>query len=613
MIRLLLPVLLGCLFVLSCEVKALESNVNYAKLLDSYYSQDEESIIYQDVLDVAKIIVNSRKNYSSDVIAKAFSLLSDIAFNRGDLVTALQFAEYGIDVEKRDILVKLDLWLKLARGYYSQGKYTQLKEISKKSADLAEQLGNVNYYLMAKTYSVIAYALSADYNLAVSELSKVEYQLSQNQHLIDQIGLLEIIAQAHFYLAEYDYAIGLLNRVLTLRVEMSKKKGLARTYHLIATAYYQLHQYDNAYNAYWESRTFALTYDLNIRASYAELGLGEVLLQQQNFTQAKVYLVNAQATFGQHNLLQAKLSTLIALVKVYEVLNEPKKAVHSLLKAEYLADKITLMPQQIELYLLLAKYYRATNKFQQAFEAQRSYINFYQGVSFDFKVRNAMATIAMNASNRRKNIALNLTQESELSAEFSDKYKRQKLLIIFLAIAVSCFGFSYIVKNFRRYRNKLQRSYDEIELPKNQLAPPVRTKLWYQQQYKIARKYQYEISIGYLIVENWQELNFHFRAKILTDVYQSIALIVNENLEKEDYAGEISAGEYLFLCPHQNTEQMLIKMVRIKEAIKAIFFANLGEHSVKISFLVDSPNIQDIDPYVFLSRLSDRTNAEFSE
>jgi len=97
---------------------------------------------------------------------------------------------------------------------------------------------------------------------------------------------------------------------------------------------------------------------------------------------------------------------------------------------------------------------------------------------------------------------------------------------------------------------------------------------------------------------------------VLADVSEALAIIINEHIDEEDFAGEISAGEYLFLCPHQTLDQVLSKFTDIKQAIKTRFFANLGDYSVKVRFSVDSPSIQDIDPYVFLSRLSESTEAK---
>jgi tetratricopeptide (TPR) repeat protein len=156
----------------------------------------------------------------------------------------------------------------------------------------------MNYHLQALAYSVVAYALNDDYALAVKELTKVESILSQNQQCVDQITLLEIIAEAHFYLSEYDNAVELLNHVLQLRTDMSKTARIARSYHLIAYAYYQLQQYDDAYNAFWQSLQFAKQYKSPICAAYAELVLGQVLYQQQQFTLAKMRFLNAQAVFN---------------------------------------------------------------------------------------------------------------------------------------------------------------------------------------------------------------------------------------------------------------------------------------------------------------------------
>ncbi len=601
------------LVIFTSQVNGTEASKETRLKLNNYYEQDKESLIYQDVVLVAQTVVNNRKIYSRDMVAKAFSLLSDIAYNRGDLVAALQFAQYGGNIDETTVLIRLDLLLKVARGYYSQGKYSQLRDISQETAWLAEQVGNMNYHLQASAYSVVAYALSADYGLAINELSKVEKLLSQNQHRVEQITLLETIAEAHFYLAEYDNATELLNRVLTLRIELEKMRGVARTYHLLAAAYYQQKQYDDAYHAYFESQQFAAKFGLNIRTSYAELGLGEVLYQQQNFIQAKEHLISAQATFERYNLPRVNLTTQIVLAKVYYALNEDQLAISLLLDAEKTAEKLVLTPEQIALYTLLAEYYQTQGEFQKAIAMQTRFIELHQGFNHTIEAKNAMVSAAINASKKTKNLALNLVEQSELSIQFNEKYRTQALQIKLLVAALSIIVLLYILRRFRQYREKLHQGYDEIELPKNQLARPVTTKQWYQQQYKMARKYQYEISIAYLVVENWQELSFHFNAKILADVYQAIAVIVNDNLEEEDYSGEICAGEYLFLCPHQGEKETQIKLTRIKQAINTRFFANLGDYSVKISFSVASPNIQDIDPYVFLSRLSDDTGAEFTE
>ena len=153
----LLSFLLSCIISFTSHAESIEKYRNYRVLLNTYYLQNKEPSIDKDVVEVSQFIVKNRKNYSGDTVAKAFSLLSDIAFNRGDLVAALQFAQYGNKIEKLRVSIKLDLLLKIARGYYSEGKYIQLIKISSETTQLAERAGNMNYQLQASAYSCLLY------------------------------------------------------------------------------------------------------------------------------------------------------------------------------------------------------------------------------------------------------------------------------------------------------------------------------------------------------------------------------------------------------------------------------------------------------------------------
>lgn len=603
--KLLLGILICASFTFSSHAASVSHEKDLRQLLNQYYLQDKEQLITQAVVDDAHAVIRERNQFSPNMVAMAFSLLSDVAFNRGNLLAAFQFARYGSESKAVAANIQLDLLLKLARGYYAEGNYIELRNTSNRAARLAEQANNMNYHLQALAYSVVSYALNADYALAVVELNKVEVLLSQNQHSVDQITLLEVIAEAHFYLSEYENAVELLNKVLKLRNDMSRTLGIARTYHLVANAYYQLYQFDDAYNAYWQSMFFAKKYQLDIRVAYAELGLGKVLYRQGQFEEAKVRLQSALVIFSQHNLVRVKVSAQIVLAKVMYALNQTNDGNKMLLATQSLAETIVLSPQQIELFLLLTDYYSKQKQFQKAMKAQKQYLKLYQNFHPNIREINTLTNAAASASHKTKELALNLAEKSQLSIEFDDKYRLQKLWIVLLAIGL-CVSLVFIIYcRLREYRQKLHRNYDEVELPQSRIAQPIQTKRWYQQQYKMARKYQYEIAIAYLEIENWQELSFHFNRKILADISQTLATIYNENIDEEDFAGLISEGEYLFLCPHQTPEQIQVKLARIEHAINTCFFANLGDYSLKVRFVIDSPTIQDIDPYGFLSRLSE--------
>ena len=60
-----------------------------------------------------------------------------------------------------------------------------------------------------------------------------------------------------------------------------------------------------------------------------------------------------------------------------------------LLIAEKAAENITLMPEQIELYLLLAKHYQNNGEFQRAVNMQSRFIELHQGLNHTAEVKNA--------------------------------------------------------------------------------------------------------------------------------------------------------------------------------------------------------------------------------
>ena len=124
----------------------------------------------------------------------------------------------------------------------------------------------------------------------------------------------------------------------------------------------------------------------------------------------------------------------------------------------------------------------------------------------------------------------------------------------------------------------------------------------------MARKYAYPLTMGYISITNWQELTFQFNKKIVGEVSREIASVINEHINEFENAGLINDGEYLLLFPHQNKDEVSVIIEKLVSALKLRFFANLGGFSVIISYSIESPSFQDIDPYIFLSQLSDSIN-----
>jgi len=596
---------LFCVSAFSASNTEIQQNIAQ---INRYFDAEKETISYDDVVKLSSSIIQNRQFYNNNIVAKVFILLADAATSKGDLARAMQFALDGKSLVAIEKSLELPLLLKIASGYYIKGKFRRVKDIAQQAITLASQINDIQYLLKALSYRGMANALMGEHQLALNDLKQVELLLAENQQFSDHIDLLEVLAIAHFYLNDHQAAVTFYNKVLKLRFKLSQKNNIGLTYYSLARSYLKLSQFDDAYNAFWEAKQHAKSKNAPIRIAYAQLGLGQVLLLQKQEELALVALQKAESLFHGQNLTKPYLSTLIALAKVTMSLERKKLTFQYLEQAITISENIELTYEQIELYQLLSMMYQEKKQFKKALIAQQEYIKLYQRFSVN-KKEQAVSGSSLSAKSRQ--LSLNLAEESELRAQFNAKFTHQKLVIsILIALLTLLVLFAlYISLKLRAF--KLNQAYDDIEKPADFLASPSQTKKLYQRHYKMARKYQFPLIIGYLSVDNWQELTFHFSKKIVNEVASAIAILVNEHIGEFDQVGLINEGEYLFLCPYQTDEDLQVKLTQLTKALKLRFFANLGGFSIKISYAYQSPAVQDIDPYIFLSRLSESTSTEF--
>ncbi|MEW6983860.1 hypothetical protein AAD001_14495 [Colwelliaceae bacterium 6471] len=581
--------------------KTVEHNI---RQVDYYFSMDNESLPHNEVVRLSSEIIQTRQFYTSNIIAKVYVLLAETAKSKGDMARAFQFARDGLSLSGVDKAIRINLLLEVAAGYYAKGKYHDVLANVEQVIILAEKQQNIKCRLIGLSYRAMAYALIAEHENAVHDLKVVEQLISENPEFSDHLVLLDILATAHHYLGDYQTAITLYHKLLKLHITLAKQRSIASTYYKLAQSYLRLKKLDDAYHAFWEAKQYAEQNKAPIRIAYAQLGLGEVLLLQNEYEPSYRFLLNAKKLFQGQNLMQPYLSTLIALSKVSLNIGKQAFAYQLLKQAEGLADSIELTREQIELYQLLSRMYEEQKDHQKSLRLLNTYVELKHQFTIDVDVHNSAFAGDKSANTQSKQLAVKLAESSELRAKFSQKFKRQQqimlLLFIIVIMLLVLLIWIWLVKRTR----KMNRAYDEIEKPAHLIANPEQTKQIYQLEYKKARKYEYPLAVGYLSIDNWTELNFRFNAKVVNEVTKTISTLLNENIGEFDFGGLLNSGEYLLLSPHGSNAHMKQRLTNLSNALAVRFFANLGEFSVKVRYSYGTPSAQDIDPYIFLSRLT---------
>ncbi|WP_189377903.1 tetratricopeptide repeat protein [Thalassotalea profundi] len=607
--RALYLVVFICIFLSGHTIAQELAITENIKKIDAFFAMEKEILPADEVITLANKVIKQRHYYSANTIAKMFILLSDTADNKGDLGKSIQFAQDGLGVVGINNVLRVNLLLKLAAGYYVEGHFHQVHEFAQEAVKLSRHITSVKSLLVALSYSAMSNALIANNSAAHQELQEVSQLLADNNQFNNHLEVIEILALALLYQQDYNTAKTLYNKAIKLRFESNKIDGIDRSYYYLATTNLKLARLNDAYSGFYQAKQQATKNKLPIRIAFANLGLGQVLLLQKDYAQAIEHLQKAESRLKNESFGAPYLTALINLAKAYSAIDDKPASYIALKRAEQLAQKIEISYDQLDLYTLLADMYSEKNKEQQALEALKKQLQLYKEHYYQKPVT-AQGEKDISLDLKNKQIALNVAVQSDLRQSYFKKYQNTKKIIYLLLALLIIFLFTSFYLYLSQRNQRLNKAYDDIERPIDYIAPPPQTKKMYQLNFKKARKFEYVISVGYLSIDNWQELTFSFNKKVVAEVTKTIALLINEYIGEFDQVGLINEGEYLFLSPHQSKESLQAKLNLLSNAINTRFFANLGDFSVKNSYSCQSPSPQDIDPFIFLSRLSESASIE---
>ncbi len=571
------------------------------------------------VNNLAKKILDDRQHYSNDILAKVLLLSANVASNQGDINKVFHFAKQGLATNGRDKKIRLSLLLKLAEVHLVKKQYKQLLQLTQAAITLSKASDSDKYHLLSLSYRSVAFAMLGQHQQALNDLQQVEQGISKSE-LTEHIELLTILSFAYHRLADYQTSLTMQLKILKLRFEMQQVGNLDQTYLYLGYAYFYLLRFDDAYNAFWESKKYAENKRAPISAAYANKWLGITLLKQRNFSASIAPLEQAFSVFQQREMLTARIETMVALAKAKLSVNKKIEAYSLLKNIMKSLDGKDISMEFTGFYRMVAEMYLAQEDYQNAYLWQEKHsrvlITKLNNKKKASGVVNAVSHHAIGAYPRVKPIdesrklAVKLAGNSELSSSFVGKFEKQRFVIISLSALVCILLISQIGFFLRLRSQRIRLAYEEIEKPHYAMANPMKTKFDYQLCFKKARKYQYSLTVGYLIVENWQELDFHFNNKSISEVIKDIASVINEQLTEFDYAGLLNNGEYLLLFEHQTVEEASVKLDKLVQAVNARSFAALGDFSLTMKYSLNTPDFKDIDPYLFLARIAESVNVK---
>lgn len=578
---------------------------------------NDEKINADTVMNLTKKILSDRQHYSNDILAKVFLLSANVASNQGDINKVFHFAKQGLAVNSRDKKIQLSLLLKLAEVHVAKKEYELLLQLTQNTVNNSENSHSDKHYLLSLSYRSVAFAMLGQHQQALVDLQKVELGISKSE-LTEHIELLTILSLAYYRLADYQTSLTMQLKILKLRFEMKQVANIDQTYLYLGNAYFYLLRFDDAYNAFWESKKYAERKKAPISVAHAQKWLGLVLLKQHDFSAAIQPLEQAVLVFEHAGITSEYIESLTALAKAKLGNQQAEEAFTLLRKVLELLDGKDIDIKFAGFYGMVAEMHYAQNNYLKAYQWREKFSQVLLEKLENNKKTSSLAygkshliignnPIVVPIEESRK-LAVKLAGNSELSSSFISKFEKQRLIIISLS-ALTILLLMTLIGLFLRLRSqRIQLAYEDVERTRHVMANPMQTKFDYQLSFKKARKYQYPLTVGYLMVVNWQELEFHFNSKNISEVSKDIASVINEQLTEFDYAGLLNKGEYLLLLEHQTVEEASAKLDKLVQAVNTRSFATLGDFSVTMKYSLNRPDFKDIDPYLFLARIAESVN-----
>ena len=566
----------------------------------------------RQLVELSNHIIRNRQLYNANTIAKVYALLANDASNRADVAKAFQFASDGLTQPSLSPEIKLRLLQSLSDGYYANGKYHKTIETANKSIAIATSRAELKFLLIAFGHRAMAFALTADYQKANDDLAKVASLIKDNPQFFEHLELLEIVAIAHFYLNDFDTASNTHNKIIQIKQERNLEQTLAQSYYNLARSYEGQSRLDDAFNAYWEAQESVRFDETPIKEGFIQLGFGNLLLVQEKYEEAYQKLKLAESLFAGKNQIKPYLTTLIHLAKAAINTDRVDEAFELLSNAKQIATGVELTERQIELYWLLYQSYLLKNNNTQALKYLEFYVKAYQKFSPKSKQFAVQSSSQKNTAEQSKNLAKRLAIEANdaESEKIANAYHQQLLTLLILSALVLML--LLVAFWLRRKTIILNKAFTDSEKPKHFLHNSAQIKQFYQLNFKQSRKYEYPLAVAFVILPNWGEITSRVNKKVVEEIRRTIAILINESLSEFDYAGSLSEGQFLILCPHQSNDEIQQRLYSLNETLRASFFANLGDFIILFDYAYDTPSMQDIDPYIFLSKLSEKVNTKYA-
>lgn len=395
-----------------------------------------------------------------------------------DSLTAVVLNSLGIsrltgrDFDEAKSILKHANFLNLKNNWVAQAAsvYNNLGVIGEKRSAYGESLYNYDKALeirmnlvdtleIARIYKnkAIVYNQLGSFDQSVDLLLKsVDYFISvEPLKQLELASALNSLGVAYYNLEEYATALQYYGESSKIRHSIKNLSGLSGSYNNMANAFKALGHLDSAHHYLSASIKLKIQLGRHNQLAVNYKNLAEVLIQQNRFTEARLFLDSALTSVSSRIKTRTEASVLVSEAYLYFKQRQFERA-------RQVLDKTMLLLQDIasnDLYMEVHDLYRQIY-FAKGDAAKAQYFdNRYDSLDDLIFEKQRLAIVKMEAERDNAEIAW-LAQQNEVAMSKNNERARQNRLVIIALFSV-LLGSIVIFYFYRRFQSKKQRELAE--------------------------------------------------------------------------------------------------------------------------------------------------------
>ncbi|MEI6139534.1 MAG: tetratricopeptide repeat protein [Mariniphaga sp.] len=458
------------MFYLPNTLLAQDVAIDRLENLINNYSQ-RDTIRVQLLNDAASQLLNTNIEKCLQYAAESAKLADSINYLKGSSISldligscyqdksdyriALEFFLKSYNISEKIIYKEgiLNSARKMGYIYYSQQSYPEALKFNQKAAKVAEELGDKNQLSFCLNIIGIIHNAQGNSPQALENFQKTLKMAEESGDKREMAGCYTNIGITYIKQENYAMALEYHQKALEINIAFDDKTRIAGCYNNMGLIYERQEKLDKALEYY--QKALQIGNELNSTSSLPVIlnNIGVIYQKQNSFREALDYFQKSLLISEKLGKRNAICETWLNIGAINLKQKYYAKALELTLKSFAIAKELSLLEYQKMIYEQLSQIYDATNNYQKAYEAYKSFKQLNDSI---FSKENIQKITGLEYTYKFEKEKQAVELEQQKKADLQAQKSKQERLILYIALTAFLIMVVLVIVILRSYLHKIK-------------------------------------------------------------------------------------------------------------------------------------------------------------